>query len=1180
MQHRALATILVLLNSISTATLAVPALTDPLIKRAMPLEGQQGQQVLIEGVNFGTAPEVRFNGVLAAIDAYRADMGRIVVTVPGGAASGPIIVTNTDTTTDSTPAEFEIVPGTFTAACTIGGDVTNHLGAPLPDSLVVVLNALTGEFAGFDVTAAVSGSYSVDLGATGDHMLLFFPPQGAMYIQGAYITACAGIQNHQFATGLELSGHVESDTAAPIRNAWIGASSSGGSGNDVLTDASGDFALYLPPDTYEVQLVGPVGGRHIGGIIDSLPLSADTDLGNITLPTGVIVSGELHYQDDGDSGALGDGWVVDFDTDGEIAGLTKSIANGEFHLASTTGAQVLFSIFPDQSQHEPLAVCCVDIAADMELDFPFTVYTAQAQLPQVGTITGTGSMTVQEGQRLQFEAAGLRGGTVEFLFSDGASGTVAGLNTFAERDRGGLVTTVPTGAATGEAVVRIDGAAGPGYPLEVVPGVYDPGPYTTTGTITDGGSPVESVFVGIFELGCENEFLVDYDMTGVSGTYSVRHGAGDYFLFVMPPISTGLARSLVPMFGTTGGGVQNLALAAGNVVTGHCVDSGTGPVGSTDSIADCEVGGEGVDIDHDDWMLSDAFGDMVLNLPTGSYDMVLRPPYQSRYLYGGVSTFVITEDVDLGDAPMDSGYLVEGRIVNPSGDGLAGVEVSMWDVYEGEDAAETTTSGSDGRFRLAVPAGSYHLFTSVHPDHEYWVEPEFDIDVSSDLLLYPARQAEIAGHLRGTVLDWSMTPLEELPVQAFHDTYGFVRMADTCYDGSYDLKVPSGDYSIQAMPSWEELCLADEFYDGHYTGCGSDLVTLTAPATLTGLDFVLEPAGGISGTVSDDTGPVAGATVCTTNGSSNPSCYNGCTFTDGGGAFTLANVPVAADYQVDVVGPGYPWECWDDHLGCSDYDPVPVAECVDTALIDYHLSNFPGAVPLGDHVAGTPMTVRRGGSPGDVIIDWQPTCNASDHAIYFGTLGNFTSYVQAECNAGTAGSWPVTPPGGDIFWVVVGVNGANEGSYGEYGGGGERPSDGGAQCGYWQDLSGTCLPDANAPGAVPDGDHVAGAQMTVRPGLSPGEVIVDWQPTCDANDHAIYFGSLGSFASYTDAVCDAGMSGSWSLTPPGGNLFWVVVGVSGLREGSYGVDSGVVERPDDGGAHCGYVQDLGATCLP
>ena len=59
-----------------------------------------------------------------------------------------------------------------------------------------------------------------------------------------------------------------------------------------------------------------------------------------------------------------------------------------------------------------------------------------------------------------------------------------------------------------------------------------------------------------------------------------------------------------------------------------------------------------------------------------------------------------------------------------------------------------------------------------------------------------------------------------------------------------------------------------------------------------------------------------------------------------------------------------------------------------------------------------------------------------------------------------------------------------------------------------------------------------------------------------------------------------GVTESHSLTPPPGNLFWVVVGVNGSREGSFGVDGELAERPSEGGALCAYTQDLSAACLP
>jgi hypothetical protein len=193
---------------------------------------------------------------------------------------------------------------------------------------------------------------------------------------------------------------------------------------------------------------------------------------------------------------------------------------------------------------------------------------------------------------------------------------------------------------------------------------------------------------------------------------------------------------------------------------------------------------------------------------------------------------------------------------------------------------------------------------------------------------------------------------------------------------------------------------------------------------------------------------------------SNPDCFQGCTTTGPNGTYRLGNVPVGADYRVDASGPGYPWECWNGYADCSDYDPVLVLECVDTPDIRFHTGSgpAPGPVPDGAHVAGTLMSVGRGASPGEIVIDWQPTCDADDHAIYFGTLRAFGSYTWALCDAGMGGTWTGVPPAGDLFWVVVGQNAALEGSYGVDGNLVERPHDDEVRCGNVQDLGATCVP--------------------------------------------------------------------------------------------------------------------------
>ena len=991
MAHRALSatlTIALLATFCFPALAAVPGLNDPLLHSVTPWEAQQGQQVLIAGVNFGSAPEVRFKNELATIVSYRPDVGRILVTVPAGDTDGPLIVTNTDIAQASNAADFRPLPGSFVEACSIGGDVTDPSSVALPGAIVVALDPATEAFAGAGVSAAISGSYSIGLAATGNYLLIFIPPQGAPYPQATYLATCGGTRDHQFTTGLELSGRVVSDSPAPIANAWVSVEGTGDFGTDGLSDSNGDFALYVPADDYNIEIVGPVGGRHVAASGGPLAVTVDTDLGDIALDSGVIVSGELRWQDGGDSGPLGGAWVTDYDSDGTTMGITTSIADGSFHLPTETGTGLVLNVAPDVYGFEELAVRSIDVAADMELDYPFTVYSWAGQLPAAPTITETGSMTVQEGQRLQFDAAQLRGTDFALRFSDGLGGWIDGVNTFVAQERGGLVTTVPTGADSGDVVLRVDGVDSPGYPLTVAPALYDPGPFTTSGVIDDGSSAVENAFVGIFEFGCDDEFLVDYDVTGPSGAYSVRHGAGDYAIFVLPPAAAGLARGRLLLPGTTGGQVRNVTLTGGHLVAARCADSGDGPVGSSDALADCEVEFNGADVDHDDSAVSDDDGNMTLILPTGNYEVSLGAPFGSRYISGDGSVLPITGDVDFGDATLDSGYFLEGRIVDPSGDGLIGVEVTAYDTNLGIDAGRTHTVGPDGNFRLAVPPGSHHLFVSVHADHEYWVASRLYVFVDQDVLFYPAMQAEIAGHVTGQVIDSLASPVEELPVAAYHDLLGFVRQTDTCADGTYDLKLPDGNYVIHARPSFDELCMADEYYDGHYDGCGADMVALTAPATVTGIDFTLEPAGSISGSVIGEFGPVADVAVCATDGlleSRLPSRLHD--------QRSRRHLPAdqrarrrglpcrrhRAGLPVGMLGRLPRLHRLRSGPGRRNASRPPASSSIRGGAA-------PGPVPDGDHVSGTPMSAATRRGAGEIVIDWQPTCDADDHAIYFGPL--------------------------------------------------------------------------------------------------------------------------------------------------------------------------------------------------
>lgn len=89
--------------------------------------------------------------------------------------------------------------------------------------------------------------------------------------------------------------------------------------------------------------------------------------------------------------------------------------------------------------------------------------------------------------------------------------------------------------------------------------------------------------------------------------------------------------------------------------------------------------------------------------------------------------------------------------------------------------------------------------------------------------------------------------------------------------------------------------------------------------------------------------------------------------------------------------------------------------------------------------------------------------------------------------------------------------------------------------------------------------------LRVARGTDPDALDLTWTPACDAVDHNVYWGELASVASYAyaGAICSVGAGGTATIEPGAGDLFFLVVANDGAEEGSYGDDSGGVERPED-----------------
>ncbi len=99
------------------------------------------------------------------------------------------------------------------------------------------------------------------------------------------------------------------------------------------------------------------------------------------------------------------------------------------------------------------------------------------------------------------------------------------------------------------------------------------------------------------------------------------------------------------------------------------------------------------------------------------------------------------------------------------------------------------------------------------------------------------------------------------------------------------------------------------------------------------------------------------------------------------------------------------------------------------------------------------------------------------------------------------------------------------------------------------------LPPSAAPGKIT-------GWLTVAKNPNGIDLDLSWGPTCgDGTDYAVYEGALGNWYSHEANLCSSGGAPSATITPQGGDRYFLVVAHDPSFEGSYGTDGAGQERP-------------------
>jgi len=108
----------------------------------------------------------------------------------------------------------------------------------------------------------------------------------------------------------------------------------------------------------------------------------------------------------------------------------------------------------------------------------------------------------------------------------------------------------------------------------------------------------------------------------------------------------------------------------------------------------------------------------------------------------------------------------------------------------------------------------------------------------------------------------------------------------------------------------------------------------------------------------------------------------------------------------------------------------------------------------------------------------------------------------------------------------------------------------------------TCLATTSEPGTV------ATLQVN-RDAVVGTDLDLTWSASCAASgpDYAVYEGQLGTWFSHDPRGCSSGQTLSMTITPSGGDRYYLVAPVTSEFTGSLGTTSAGAERPD-GEASC------------
>ena len=260
---------------------------------------------------------------------------------------------------------------------------------------------------------------------------------------------------------------------------------------------------------------------------------------------------------------------------------------------------------------------------------------------------------------------------------------------------------------------------------------------------------------------------------------------------------------------------------------------------------------------------------MISGIPTNSYSVNFSP-YAADYVvqwYNNESSVgsanwvsVTAPDTTLGiDAQLAVGGSISGTVTDATGAGIPYVAVGVTAVSGNYGAAGLTAA--DGTYTVNwIPTGSYTINFALEGYLSQWYNNEGNSGSANWVSVTapdttPQINAVLAvgGSISGKVTNASEAAIPDVTVKLYDGSGNFITSQLTASDGTYSfIGLQTGSYTVNF--SLEGSDYLEQWYNNQSSSGSANVLSVTAPNAISGINAVLAAGGGISGTVTNASG--------------------------------------------------------------------------------------------------------------------------------------------------------------------------------------------------------------------------------------------------------------------------------------------------------------------------------------